>query len=142
MTAPTEDSPPIVRHVYPAQVVHPDGRVLADALVDVSEQRAYVWVATSVDAHAGVAASVRADDRRHRRRRPRGQQGPRLRVLLAAQPLPAVDTCPVRHLMAELHWFTGIHGDTLLRDIGWTYVLLVAGVFFVMANLVKLWRGW
>ena len=42
----TEQGPVTVRKVWPAEVALPDGRVLRDALVVVTQVRVYVWTAS------------------------------------------------------------------------------------------------
>ena len=46
--------------------------------------------------------------------------------------------------MDELLWWGGITPDTSIRDIGWTYVLIVV-LLAVLAralwNLRRIWRG-
>lgn len=43
----TEQSPVTIRKVWPAEVALPDGTVLRDALVVVTQQRVYVWRASA-----------------------------------------------------------------------------------------------
>jgi len=44
--------------------------------------------------------------------------------------------------MSGLIWFGQITGDTPIRDIGWTYVVLLAGFAFIAACIHWLWRNW
>jgi hypothetical protein len=40
-----------------------------------------------------------------------------------------------------LHWFD-VTLDTPMRDIGWTYVVLLAALLFLAVCVRGLWRNW
>jgi hypothetical protein len=39
--------------------------------------------------------------------------------------------------MVALLWFSGIDGDTKMRDIGWCYVFIILGVFFAVRQITE-----
>lgn len=44
--------------------------------------------------------------------------------------------------MSDLLWWGGIGGDTSIRQIGWTYVVLAVCISVFLFALVKLYRIW